>query len=325
MGWNFAAELTRYGPAARPQFCWPPVPGGTCPSLTRARSYCARVTRTHYENFTVVSALLPRRLVPHFHAVYAYCRWSDDLADETAGGDVALELIAWWRRELLTCYHGNPRHPVMVALQPTIHQFGIPADPFLNLLTAFEQDQRQKEFATFADLLAYCQNSANPVGHLVLYLFECFNLNRGVLSDEVCTGLQLANFWQDVARDADIGRCYIPREDRERFGYTDADWQARRFTPEFARLMEFQVERTQGYFQRGKALLPLLPPAVRIDVDLFISGGEAILLAVRAVGYNVWAVRPEVTKRQKVGLLLQALLSTVRPSLGRYGLALFRG
>src|SRR5262249_47237395 len=146
------------------------------------------------------SFLLPRRLRRHFHAVYAYCRWSDDLADETGGGAQAIHLLDWWRRELLACYDGTPHHPVLVALQDTIRQFDIPAQPFLDLLVAFEQDQRVSSYATFTDLLGYCKNSANPVGRLVLYLCESHDERRGALSDHICTALQLANFWQDVGR-----------------------------------------------------------------------------------------------------------------------------
>ena len=239
---------------------------------------------------------LPRRLVRHFHAVYAYCRWSDDLADETAGGAEALALIDWWRGELLACYGGEPRHPVMIALRETIRRFAIPPEPFLDLLVAFEQDQRVKRYATFDQLLGYCRNSANPVGHLVLYLFECFDAKRAALADEVCTGLQLANFWQDVARDLAIGRVYLPAEDRARFGYTDDDLAARRFTPAFRELMRFEVDRARGYFDRGEALLPLLPREARVDVDLFIAGGRAILRAIERIDYDVWSRRPEVTR-----------------------------
>ncbi len=222
MGWDFKTELQTWGPRS---------PGMAIPGLASSRAYCAHVARSHYENFTVVSALLPRRLIRHFHAVYAYCRWSDDLADETAGGAETLALIDWWRGELMACYQGEPRHPVMIALRETIRRFAIPPEPFLNLLVAFEQDQSVKSYATFDDLLAYCRNSANPVGHLVLYLFECFDAKRAALADEVCTGLQLANFWQDVARDLAIGRVYLPEEDHLRFGYSDADLAAGRFTP----------------------------------------------------------------------------------------------
>ena len=311
MGWNFAAELARWGPTRHP---------GPAPDPGVARAYCARVARTHYENFTVASVLLPRRLVPHFHAVYAYCRWADDLADETGGGQSSLDLLAWWRAELLACYGGQPRHPVMVALRETIRRFHIPPDPFLNLLAAFEQDQRQASYPTFADLLGYCRNSANPVGHLVLYLFGCYDPDRAALADEVCTGLQLANFWQDVARDLDIGRVYLPAEDRERFGYPDADLRARRFTPAFAELMRFEVTRARGYFDRGKRLLPLVPRPVRVDVDLFIRGGEAILAAVERVGYDVWSRRPEVSKWEKAKLLAKAAAGALVPlPLGRKG------
>jgi squalene synthase HpnC len=308
MAWDFAEELRKWGPGA-----------GGAVTLAEARAYCAHVARTHYENFTVVSMLLPRRLVVHFHAVYAYCRWSDDLADETAGGQEALDLIAWWRGELLACYpHGqagsppygggspDPTHPVMIALRETVREFAIPPEPFLNLLVAFEQDQRVKRYETFDELLGYCRNSANPVGHLVLYLFGCFDAKRAALADEVCTGLQLANFWQDVARDHAIGRVYLPAEDRRRFGYADDDLEARRFTPAFAELMRFEVERTKGYFDRGAALLPMLPREARFDVDLFIRGGRAILRAIERIGYDVWSRRPEVSNWDKVKLLAAA-------------------
>lgn len=300
MAWDFARELAAWGPT-RSDVGRPPV------SVSDARAYCAHVARSHYENFTVVSLLLPRRLVRHFHAVYAYCRWSDDLADETAGGDEALRLIAWWRDELLACYGGAPRHPVMLALRETIRRFNMPPDPFLALLRAFEQDQRVKRYDTFDQLVDYCACSANPVGHLVLMLFECFDAERAALADEVCTGLQLANFWQDVARDLDIGRVYLPAEDRARFGYPDGDLVARRCTPQFLELMRFEVGRARGYFERGAALLPLLPRAARVDVELFVRGGEAILGAIERQGYDVWARRPEVGKWEKAKLLLGAV------------------
>ena len=300
MPWDFGKELREWGPARGAH-------APRSPGITEARAYCRYVARSHYENFTVASVLLPRRLVRHFHAVYAYCRWSDDLADETAGGQAALDLIAWWRAELLTCYDGTPTHPVMVALRETVRRFGIPPGPFLNLLVAFEQDQRVKRYATFEQLRGYCRNSADPVGHLVLYLFECFDDRQAALANEVCTGLQLANFWQDVARDKAIGRVYLPDEDRRRFGHRDDDLEAGRFTPAFAELMRFEVDRAKGYFDRGEKLLPLLPREARVDVDLFIRGGRAILRAIERQGYDVWTGRPEVTKWEKVKLLLGAV------------------
>lgn len=298
MGWNFAQELEKFGPRS---------PRTIVRGLSHARSYCARVARSHYENFTVASVLLPRRLLPHFHAVYAYCRWADDLADETAGGAESLALLDWWRGELNAAYDGEPRHPVLVALRETVRRFDIPRSLFLDLLVAFEQDQRKKTYATFDELLAYCRNSANPVGRLVLHLFECFDEDRGSLSDEICTGLQLANFWQDVARDHAIGRVYLPEEDRRRFEYRDEDLAARRFTPAFRELLRFEVERARGFFERGRHLIPNLPRRARIDVDLFVRGGAATLDAIEAVGFDVWTARPSVSKGRKFRLLIQAI------------------
>jgi squalene synthase HpnC len=199
----------------------------------------------------------------------------------------------------------------MVALRETIDRFRIPPDPFLHLLVAFEQDQRVHRYETFEELLGYCRHSANPVGHLVLYLFECFTPDRAVLADEICTGLQLANFWQDVARDQEKGRVYLPVEDRMRFGYADADLAARRFTPAFAELMRFEVDRTRGFFDRGEALLPLLPRPARIEVELFVRGGRAVLEAIERQGYDVWSRRPVVTRGRKLLLLVRALVSRV--------------
>ncbi|MCI0683896.1 MAG: squalene synthase HpnC [Gemmataceae bacterium] len=289
----FVAELERLGPEAS----YAPF------SATRARAYCSRLARTHYENFSVATLLLPRRLVQHVHNVYAYCRWADDLGDETAGDALALRLLHWWRGELLCCYDGTPQHPVMVALQQTIRRFAIPAQPFLDLISAFEQDQRVQRYETYAQLLDYCRRSANPVGRLVLFLCECHDGERGRLSDQICTGLQLANFWQDVARDFAIGRVYLPAEDRRRFGYTDADLEGRRFTPAFAELMRFETERTRGFFDEGLALVPLMPHDVQGDIELFARGGLAILDKIAAHGYDVWRTRPVLAKWEKAALL----------------------
>jgi squalene synthase HpnC len=299
---GFLSELERFGPGGDHKAM----------SLPRARRYCARLACTHYENFSVASLLLPRKLLPHFHAIYAYCRWADDLGDETGGGQRALDLLAWWRDELLACYDGRARHPVMVALAATIRRFGIPPTPFLDLVVAFEQDQRVKRYDTYEQLLGYCRNSANPVGRLVLYLCECHDDRRGELSDHICTALQLANFWQDVARDFDIGRVYLPAEDRRRFGYTDEDLEARRFTPAFSTLMQFEGDRTRGLFDRGRPLVETMPAAYRSDVELFVEGGLAILKRIEQAGYNVWAERPALARWEKAALMGGALWRRVR-------------
>jgi squalene synthase HpnC len=306
MTWDFAAQLERHGPDS------------AHPPLTRAEAwqYCKQLATTHYENFAVASLLLPRRLLRHFHAVYAYCRWSDDLADETGGGARAVELLSWWRDELLACYQGKARHPVFLALEETITRFAIPPDPFLDLLLAFTQDQHVKEYATFDGLLDYCQNSANPVGRIVLYLFECHNERRGQLADHICTALQLANFWQDVARDHDIGRVYLPREDRERFGVHEADLQARQCTPAFVELMRYEVDRTRDLFFKGYPLVALMPREFASEIELFLQGGVAILNKIEQVGFDVLSSRPVLSRWDKGALLGQAVWRRLLGSVG---------
>jgi squalene synthase HpnC len=221
--------------------------------------------------------------------------------------------LRWWRAELLACYEGRARHPVFVALQDTVRDFRIPPRPFLELLVAFEQDQTVKRYRTFEQLRGYCRCSANPVGHLVLYLSGAFDEKRAALADHVCTALQLANFWQDVGRDFDIGRVYLPEEDRQHFGYTEADLAARRFTPQFAELMRFEVDRTRDLFYRGLPLVDRVPAPVQADVALFIQGGLAILRKIEECGYDVWARRPTLARWEKGALLAGAIWRRMRP------------
>jgi squalene synthase HpnC/squalene synthase HpnD len=308
MAYSFAAHLARFGPGDNQ----PPL------DLAQAQSYCARLTRSHYENFSVASIFLPRRLRRHFYPVYAYCRWADDLGDETGGGERALGLLAWWRRQLLDLYDGATRHPVMTALKPTIERFQIPPEPFLDLLTAFEQDQRVDRYATFADLLDYCRCSANPVGRLVLYLCDSFDEARAVFSDRICTGLQLANFWQDVERDfKQLGRVYLPDEDRECFGFGDDDLRSFRCTPAFRALMKFQVDRARQFFDAGRPLTSMMPADVAPDIELFINGGLAILKKIEQVDFDVLSARPRLKKWEKGALVLQALRSKTWIGNGR--------
>src|SRR5215467_721222 len=202
----------------------------TAPSPAEAREYCARLARSHYENFSVASWFLPKRLRQHFFNVYAYCRISDDLGDEVGDTAASLELLDQWQRELDACYEGSPKHPVFVALAETVPQFDIPKHEFSDLLIAFRQDQTVTRFETFDDVLAYCRYSANPVGHLVLYLCGYSDAERQQLSDYTCTALQLANFWQDVFVDYEKGRIYLPLEDLRRFGVSEQDIAHRRAT-----------------------------------------------------------------------------------------------
>ncbi len=294
---SFATELARFGPRPADQ---------APPSLDEARAYCRRLARTHYENFSVASLLLPRGLRQHFYNLYAYCRWSDDLADETAGPEQSLELLDWWEGLLRACYQGEVRHPVFVALAETIRQFAIPIDPLADLLVAFRQDQRVTRYRTFAELLEYCRYSANPVGRLVLYLGRACDERSVALSDSICTGLQLANFWQDVARDWDRGRIYLPQEALRAAGYDEALFARREFNPAFREVLAAEVARAEGYLRAGHELIERVPAALRVDVALFQAGGLAILAAIRRIDYNVWACRPIVSKATQLRLLLRS-------------------
>ena len=278
------------------------------PSVAEAEVYCATLARTHYENFPVVSWLLPGRLHQHFYNVYAFCRWADDLGDEVGDPALALELLNWWRGELSDCYAGRVRHPVFVALQQTIQQFTIPTEPFTDLISAFEQDQTVREYETFDQLLDYCRRSANPVGRLVLRLGECDTPQNVAWSDSICTGLQLANFWQDVARDAAIGRTYLPQEDRHRYGVTDEILRLRRSTPEFTTLMRFEVDRTREFLQAGRPLVGAVPSWLQVEIDLFLHGGLQIIREIETIRYRVWEVRPRVSKWAIARLFVRSLI-----------------
>jgi squalene synthase HpnC len=301
---TFAAELDSYGPA--------PLTARRAPTLPEAQEYCRRLAKGHYENFTVASFLLPHELRPHFHAVYAYCRWADDLADETAGGVESLRLLDWWDDELAACYRGEAWHPVFVALRHTIDEFGIPIEPFGNLLIAFRQDQNRNRYETFNELLGYCRNSANPVGRLVLYLGRAAKPQNVALSDSICTGLQLANFWQDVARDYTRGRIYLPMSDCRAAGYDESMFERRQFNPAFRKLLAGEVERAESMLRLGERLVLQVPRELRLDVALFIRGGLAILDQIRRLDYNVWRRRPLVSKLAKLRILASAWWQTGR-------------
>ena len=317
-----------------------------------AYGYCERLARSHYENFTVGSRLIPRDKLRHVYAVYAYCRTVDDLGDEAVPGGAALQsnqsnqsgqsgqsgtpdttsllsppedftledfdgdvgayrlaLLDIWQSELETCYAGTPEHPVMVALQETIQTFDLPPEPFLKLIEANRMDQRRQRYPTYADLLHYCDHSANPVGHLLLYLFGYRDEERQRLADATCTALQLTNFWQDVARDYQKGRIYLPQEDLARFGYTEAELDQGVFNDSFYRLLAFEVERAMALFREGAALVPTLTGPARLDVALFTRGGVAVLDAIRKRGYDVLTARPSLSRRRKAALFLYTWLS----------------
>lgn len=287
------SDLELYGPGAK---------DASVPSLAEARRYCRRLTRRHYENFTVGGLVVPRSARGHVANVYAYCRWADDLADETADAERSLELLDWWQAELSACYEGRTRHPVFVALEDTIRRFQIPREPLENLLSAFRSDQTVSRYETFDDLLGYCRNSANPVGRIVLCLAECHEPERIALSDSICTGLQLANFWQDAARDWSMGRLYLPTADCRRFGVDESCLDAGTCTDGFREMLAFQVGRAEAYLRIGLPLVARMPRPWQLSVALFVYGGLEILGAIRAQDYDVLSRRPTVSKWAKLSL-----------------------
>ncbi len=282
-------------------------PPGCAPE--QASRYTRWLATHHYENFNVVSWLLPRHLHQHFYNVYAYCRWADDLGDEVAEAARALELLAWWEDELRKCYAGQASHPVFVALGATIRACSIPIEPFANLLVAFRQDQTVHRYPTWQSVLDYCVYSANPVGRLVLYICGYGDAERQQLSDATCTALQLANFWQDVARDLEKGRIYIPLEALAAQGLSDADIVARRFDERYVALMKDLIARTRQLFAAGMPLAQRVGAELRVDIELFSRGGLAVLRAIEGMGYDTLERRPALSRATQARLLGRALFS----------------
>jgi squalene synthase HpnC len=278
------------------------------PSLHDAYAYCERLGRTHYENFSVATWFLPKPLRQHFFNVYAYCRISDDLGDETGNPSASLRLLDEWESELNACYNGTPRHPVFVALAGTVREFEIPKQEFADLLKAFRQDQTVTRYQTFDALLGYCRYSANPVGHLVLYLCGYRDAERQQLSDFTCTALQLANFWQDVTADYEKGRIYLPLEDLSRFQVSEDDLATKRNTPQFREMMRFEVQRAREWFDRGLPLIKRVSRDLAVDIELFSRGGQEIINAVERQDYAVLGNRPTISKSRKLALVARAAL-----------------
>ncbi|HTV15145.1 MAG TPA: squalene synthase HpnC [Acidobacteriaceae bacterium] len=311
-------ELIEKGWAALPPEYRIPV---HAPTLEQALAWCRRLAESHYENFHVASWFLPKRFRPHFHAIYAYCRVSDDLGDEVGDRDASLALLDLWGAELDACYRGEARHPVFVALAETIRACDIPKEPFADLLIAFRQDQTVTRYATMQDVLGYCRYSANPVGRLVLYACGYRDAERFALSDQTCSALQLANFWQDIRVDYGKDRIYLPREDMDRFGVDEASIAAGRFTPQFRDLLRYEVETARRMFHAGLPLIGMVDRELALDLDLFSRGGLEILRAIERQDYDVLRARPSISKSRKVALLLTALLGRLfaRPASGRVG------
>jgi squalene synthase HpnC len=303
--------ITRGWAALPPSYRIPDVP----PTLAEARAWCKHLAETHYENFHVATWFLPERLRPHFHAIYAYCRVSDDLGDEVGDTAQSLALLDLWGRELDACYEGRTRHPVFVALAETIRACEIPKEPFADLLTAFRQDQTVSRYANMTDVLNYCRYSANPVGRLVLYTCGYSDEERFRLSDATCSALQLANFWQDVKVDFAKNRVYLPQNDMQRYGVNDGTIEKGIAIPEFRALLKHEVEYARDLFRQGLPLIGMVDRDLAVDLDLFSRGGLEILNAIAYRDYDVLSARPSISKRTKLQLALRAVSGKFLPFL----------
>jgi len=275
-----------------------------------AERYTRWLATRHYENFHVVTFLLPKRLHQDFYNVYSFCRWADDLGDEIGNPAESLRLLAWWRRELEAMYSGQVRHPVFVALEDTVHKYDLPMRHFSDLISAFEQDQVVTRYHNWTELFAYCRCSANPVGRLVLRLCGYADEERDRLSDATCTALQLANFWQDVTVDYEKNRVYLPLDLLTKHGCTVSDVATRNFTPAFQAVMREAVGVARRLFLEGLPLVKMVDRRLAFDLDLFSRGGLRVLSRIERQKYNVLAKRPKVSKLDRVGLVAHALVRT---------------
>lgn len=277
-------------------------------SGVEAEQYTRWLATHHYENFHVVSFLLPKELHQDFYNVYSYCRWADDLADEIGDPIESLRLLNWWSGELDRMYAGEAAHPVFVALRGTVKKYSIPRQPFADLIDAFIQDQTVTRYRNWDEVFAYCKGSANPVGRLVLYLCGYSDPERQALSDATCTALQLANFWQDVTVDQKKDRVYLPLDLLARHDYTVEELFAHRCDERFRALMQEAVEQARELFLKGLPLIGMVNRRLAVDLDLFSRGGLCILDKIAAQNYDVLSRRPSVTKVERVRLLLGTLI-----------------
>ena len=292
---------------ARDQAAWhvARMPGGS--SLAEAEKFCRQIAKSHYENFSVCTCLVPKRLRQDFANIYAFSRWSDDLGDESESSTEATEKLHQWRNQLRQCFHGEACHPIFIALRSTIDRTRLSIEPFDDLVDAFCQDQVCRVYTTRVQLFDYCRRSANPVGRIVLGLEQCFDSQLIALSDQICTGLQLINFWQDIARDFTAGRIYLPEEDRLRWGVSIEELGAKSGSIHFRNMVKEQVQCVREMFDEGQALVREAPRSLRPAIGLFLAGGRAVADGIERIQFDTLATRPVVSRIRKLSFVFQAL------------------
>jgi len=277
-------------------------------SLREAERFCRQIALGHYENFVVASVFLPKPMRQPFYNVYAFCRAADDLADLSLSPEVATTKLQHWQKQLQDCFAGKASDPVFIALRDTATRFDLSIEPFANLLHAFLQDQSKVRYESFEELLQYCRYSANPVGRMVLRLAKADSEVNVKLSDSICTGLQLANHWQDVARDFEAGRLYLPIRDLRQFDLDAGTFMLSGQRDNFRNLLRFQCDRAAEYLRNGLPLADQVPRWLANDLRLFVHGGLATLDAIAKNDYDVLRQRPTVPKLRQIRLMFAAFL-----------------
>ncbi|MCU0711069.1 MAG: squalene synthase HpnC [Pirellula sp.] len=277
--------------------------------LAAAQDYCRRLTKKHYENFSVASRLVPSGYRQHLANVYSFCRWADDLADEIGSTEESMGLLNWWRESLQRCYAGDCRHPVFVSLQNTIQQFQIPIEPFEKLIDAFCDDQVKFRYETDQEILRYCSGSANPVGRILLYMVGEHNNQTTPLSDSICSGLQIANFCQDVRRDATRGRIYLPKTYWDKHELCESSILSGGEQSRLRRALSEWATLARGMLRDGLPLVTLVPLWLARDLQLFVRGGLYLLDELERNDYDSWTKSIEVSKVAKLKLIFRAWFS----------------
>jgi phytoene synthase len=295
-----------------------PENGAASIPLDQAYRYCESMVRSHYENFPVASWFLPRENRRHLFALYAYARTADDFADEARFQGRRLELLDDWEHRLDRSLSGAADHPVFVALAHTVASCKLSDEPLRHLLEAYRLDVKRPRHRDWDALLYYCSRSANPVGRLVLGVFGHHGPDLLPMSDAICTGLQLANFWQDVAVDLEKDRIYLPADARRRHGVTEPSLRAAEVGPPFRALLEEMVGRTREFFARGRELPSQVRGALSFHLNLVLLGGTSILDRIEAAGYDVFRHRPSLSKMDRLSLAARALAGSLLPAGGRH-------
>lgn len=280
-------------------------------SEEESQAYCTLIARSHYENFIIANKFTPPEIRQHIENIYGFCRYGDDLGDESPFDcQGRIKLLDAWEGDLAEAakdnWNGNPKHPILKAIQITNKKFNIPHEPYWKLIQAFKMDQTKTRYSNWEELKQYCEYSADPVGHLFLYVYGHDDENLRRISNSTCTALQLANHWQDIARDWEQERSYLPQTTLDKHGVTWEQYAKCTATDSWRLMLAEEVERAQSLFDEGKALWDMVDPHLAVDLMMFTKGGEAILQSIRKQRYDTWKKRPKVSKIKQMILFLKA-------------------